>query len=137
MITRNYLLCWDLRPTLRALIHRSAPLPVLSMSMSTGLVCGVSEPSEVLPDFNEKLKAAGIKDLITDVQSQLESMAGRTGAGEVMNKNQKTSILFGEHMVLQRDKPVPVWGKSRPGDRIKVSYRGRRRSAMPTVRENG
>lgn len=37
----------------------------------SGLVCGVSEPSEVLPDFNEKLKAAGIEDLITDVQSQL------------------------------------------------------------------
>lgn len=41
-----------------------------------------------------------------------------------MNKNQKTSILFGEHMVLQRGKPVPVWGKSRPGDRIKVSVQG-------------
>ncbi len=45
-----------------------------------------------------------------------------------MNKNQKTSVMFGSHMVLQRDKPVPVWGKSRPGDRITVSVQGQEQS---------
>lgn len=29
--------------------------------------------------------------------------------------------LFGDHMVLQRDKAVPVWGKAAPDSRIKVS----------------
>ncbi len=38
----------------------------------TGLQCGVSNPTEVLPEFNEKLNAAGINDLVTDVQSQLD-----------------------------------------------------------------
>ena len=25
------------------------------------------------------------------------------------------SPMFGDHAVLQRDKPVPVWGKAKPG----------------------
>ena len=32
--------------------------------------------------------------------------------------------LFGEHMVLQRDLPVPVWGTVTPGARVAVSFAG-------------
>ena len=32
--------------------------------------------------------------------------------------------LFGDHAVLQRDKPVPVWGWAGAGDPISVSFRG-------------
>ena len=32
--------------------------------------------------------------------------------------------LFGEHMVLQRDLPVPVWGTATPGARVAVSFAG-------------
>lgn len=38
--------------------------------------------------------------------------------------------LFRDHMVLQRDMPVPVWGWSRPGDRIEVTFAGQRKSAI-------
>ncbi|HEY5078751.1 MAG TPA: sialate O-acetylesterase, partial [Opitutaceae bacterium] len=32
--------------------------------------------------------------------------------------------LFGDHAVLQRDKPVPVWGHAGAGDPITLSFRG-------------
>lgn len=36
---------------------------------------------------------------------------------------------FADHMVLQRDKPVPVWGRARPGDRVRVEFAGQSREA--------
>ena len=30
--------------------------------------------------------------------------------------------VFGDHMVLQRDRPVPVWGTAKPGERVAVSF---------------
>jgi sialate O-acetylesterase len=32
--------------------------------------------------------------------------------------------IFGDHMVLQRNKPIPVWGTASPGERITVSLAG-------------
>lgn len=32
--------------------------------------------------------------------------------------------IFSDHMVLQCDMPVPVWGKAVPGEKVKVSFRG-------------
>jgi len=34
--------------------------------------------------------------------------------------------VFGDHMVLQRDRPVSVWGWADPGSKIRVSWQGRR-----------
>ena len=28
--------------------------------------------------------------------------------------------LFSDHVVLQRDKPLPVWGRATPGEKISV-----------------
>ena len=44
-----------------------------------GLVCGVSVPSDVLPEFNSKLETAGINDLIADVQAQLDAWLEEQG----------------------------------------------------------
>jgi sialate O-acetylesterase len=33
--------------------------------------------------------------------------------------------LFTDHAVLQRDKPVPVWGWAAPGERVSVAFAGR------------
>lgn len=33
--------------------------------------------------------------------------------------------VFSDHMVLQRDRPVPVWGKAEPGSRVTLSWQGR------------
>lgn len=37
--------------------------------------------------------------------------------------------LFSDHAVLQRDKPIPVWGGARPGERVTVSLGGALRDA--------
>jgi len=34
------------------------------------------------------------------------------------------SSLFSDHAVLQRDKPVSVWGRADPGERVTVTFRG-------------
>lgn len=34
------------------------------------------------------------------------------------------SKVFGSNMVLQRNKPVPVWGKAAPGEEVRVSFAG-------------
>jgi sialate O-acetylesterase len=35
------------------------------------------------------------------------------------------SPLFGDHAVLQRDKPIPVWGSAAPGESISVTFRNK------------
>ena len=37
---------------------------------------------------------------------------------------------FRDHMVLQRDKPVPVWGWAAPGDRIDLTFESQRKEAV-------
>ncbi len=37
--------------------------------------------------------------------------------------------IFSDHMVLQRDRPVPVWGRAVPGDVVTVSFGGQTNSA--------
>lgn len=36
----------------------------------------------------------------------------------------EVSPMFGDHMVLQRELPVPVWGQADPGDEVKVRFAG-------------
>ncbi|HEX4029299.1 MAG TPA: sialate O-acetylesterase [Terracidiphilus sp.] len=40
----------------------------------------------------------------------------------------KPSALFTDHMVLQRDMEVPVWGTAEPGEAVKVSFSGQTRT---------
>ncbi|MEX1119437.1 MAG: sialate O-acetylesterase [Terrimicrobiaceae bacterium] len=35
----------------------------------------------------------------------------------------EVSSFFSNHMVLQREQPVPVWGKASPGEEVKVTFR--------------
>lgn len=39
------------------------------------------------------------------------------------------SGLFGEHMVLQRDAPISLWGSASPGERLTVAFAGHSREA--------
>lgn len=43
--------------------------------------------------------------------------------------------LFADHAVLQRDKPIPVWGRATPGEKLTVSFGGASHSA--TTDEQG
>jgi sialate O-acetylesterase len=41
----------------------------------------------------------------------------------------RLSPVFGDHMVLQRDKPVKVWGWADSGEKITVEFAGQRKTA--------
>lgn len=45
-------------------------------------------------------------------------------SGSALHAEVKISKVFGSHMVLQRDMPVPVWGNADPGEEVKVSFQG-------------
>ena len=42
----------------------------------------------------------------------------------------KLAALFSDHMILQRDKPVPVWGWSDPEEKITVEFAGQKKSTI-------
>ena len=44
--------------------------------------------------------------------------------------------IFSSNMVLQRNKPVPVWGTASPGEKISVSFNKQKRSATADVSGN-
>ncbi len=54
------------------------------------------------------------------------SLVAVTGwmATEVQAAELALPAMFGDHMVLQRDLPVPVWGKARVGDAVAVTVGG-------------
>ncbi len=41
--------------------------------------------------------------------------------------------LVGDHMVLQRDANVPIWGWAEPGEKVTISFRGRAYTAVPAA----
>lgn len=41
----------------------------------------------------------------------------------------KLPSVFTDHMVLQRDKPLPVWGKAAPGEEVTVEFAGQKKTA--------
>lgn len=41
----------------------------------------------------------------------------------------KLAALFSDHMVLQRDKPVPVWGWAEPGEQVTVAFGNQTKTA--------
>lgn len=45
------------------------------------------------------------------------------------NQKLTPSTLFNNEMVLQRNMPVPVWGKAKAGDKVTVSFAGQEKSA--------
>ena len=42
----------------------------------------------------------------------------------------KVSSLFTDHMILQRDKPVPVWGWADPNEKVTVEFGGQTKTAI-------
>lgn len=41
----------------------------------------------------------------------------------------KMSTIFTDHMVLQREMPVPVWGWANPGEEVSVNFAGQKKTA--------
>ena len=46
----------------------------------------------------------------------------------------KLPNVFGHHMVLQRDKPVTVWGFAKPGEKVAISIAGQTKTATADAR---
>ena len=42
----------------------------------------------------------------------------------------KLASVFSDHMVLQRGKPVPVWGTAEPGEKVTVAFAGQKKTAV-------
>lgn len=45
----------------------------------------------------------------------------------------KMPALFADHMVLQRNKPVPVWGWANPGEKVVVSFDGQSKQTIASA----
>lgn len=48
----------------------------------------------------------------------------------------KLPAVFSDHMVLQRDLPVPIWGTAAPGEKITIKFAGQEKSAVADAAGN-
>ena len=46
------------------------------------------------------------------------------GVGSVAHADVKLPAIFSDHMVLQKQEKVPVWGTATPGESVKVTVAG-------------
>ena len=47
----------------------------------------------------------------------------------------KTAVIFQNEMILQREKPVKIWGTGDPGEKVRASIQGK--SADTVIRPDG
>ena len=52
-----------------------------------------------------------------------------TSSASLLAADLKLASLFSDHMVLQRDQPVPVWGWADPGEAVTVEFGGQKKTA--------
>lgn len=48
----------------------------------------------------------------------------------------KVANIFGDHMILQRNQPVVIWGKDRPGEQVNVSLGGESQTSTSDAQGN-
>src|SRR5205085_1832610 len=53
------------------------------------------------------------------------ALAALLSAAAPARADVKLPAIFGSHMVLQRDKPLPVWGSAEPGEDVAVEFGGK------------
>ena len=66
---------------------------------------------------------------ITTILTFLLTVVWSGWSAESGNDKPLLHPLFCDHLVLQRDKPVPVWGWSQPGAKVTVSFAGQKKTA--------
>lgn len=66
-----------------------------------------------------------MKPSITILAALLFALIAPSQAGAV-----KLAALFSDHMVLQREQSVPVWGWAKPGEAITVEFAGQKKGAQ-------
>ncbi|OUJ70415.1 hypothetical protein BXP70_24510 [Hymenobacter crusticola] len=60
-------------------------------------------------------------------------LAAGLGTGRLAHATVRLPALVGNHMVVQRDVPVPVWGWAGPGEQVAVTFRGHSYPATPNA----
>jgi hypothetical protein len=50
--------------------------------------------------------------------------------GEKAYPDLEVADVFSDHMVFQRDLPIPVWGWTQPGQTVTVAFAGKKASAV-------
>lgn len=58
------------------------------------------------------------------------SMIAHVGANETAAVRLRLPHVFSDHMVLQRDKPVRIWGFAKPGQVVTVGFAGQKGSVL-------
>lgn len=58
---------------------------------------------------------------MTALRSGLIAILMLAGWSAPTRADVQPAAMFTDHMVLQREMPVPVWGKSDPGDKVRVA----------------
>ncbi len=61
--------------------------------------------------------------------------AALVACGTPSNAEVQCPPVFGTHMVLQRDQPVPVWGTAAAGEKITVEFAGKK--SITTANQDG
>jgi sialate O-acetylesterase len=56
-------------------------------------------------------------------------IAALTAGGTPSSAEVRCPPVFGTHMVLQRDQPVPVWGNAAAGEKVTVEFAGKKSTA--------
>jgi sialate O-acetylesterase len=69
-----------------------------------------------------------MKPILTFFTLLLLSPLATLGAGELM-----LGAVFSDHMVLQRDKPVPVWGFADRSEQITVEFAGQKKTTIAGI----
>jgi sialate O-acetylesterase len=59
---------------------------------------------------------------------------GAMAASTVRGVELSVASPFSDHMVLQREMPVPVWGSANPGEEVTVAFAGQKMSTTADVR---
>ena len=76
----------------------------------------------------EELSVEWVKALIGEkISKPMVYAAFRPGQKQVV-KEFRLGALFNNKMVLQRGKPVPVWGRGKPGEAVTVEFAGQKKS---------
>ena len=101
---------WMRSFTIRTRMHGAIAM-VLAMFAAIGLT-GLAGGKR-LASLNEDFMHHSVKE-VGHVSAIRQSLA------EV-----RLAELFGEHMVLQRDRPLKLWGRATPGQTLAVDFAGR------------
>jgi hypothetical protein len=57
------------------------------------------------------------------LQLKLSLATGLLLAASLAHATVRLPALVGSHMVLQRGRPVPVWGWAAPGEKVSITFR--------------